>query len=76
MMIGRKGASAPGAMFLTLAVAVVLFMGLTLKSGAFSSTIDMRGRPVLFWGLMGALATIAITFSVLGYFLMTHVPYL
>jgi predicted membrane protein len=67
-----KGASAPGTVFWFLAVAVALYMGLTLKSGAFSSTIDMRARPVLFWGLMSALATIAIALIAVGYYELTH----
>jgi hypothetical protein len=74
-----KGHSAPGMGPWGISVGLALFMGLTIRSGAFflpgGWTIEMRKQPLLFWSLMAILTAILAGGLAAGWYLLMHVPY-
>lgn len=70
-MPGGHASAPPGSGPACLGVAVVIFMGLTMKSEAFFLTdihkIEKHQKPVLFWSLMALLGVIALGLFALGW---------
>jgi hypothetical protein len=75
-----RGVSAPGTAFWGIAVGVILFMALMLKSGEFpfsgSRTIRVSHQPKLYWLMIAVLALVAVLLLVLGWLMVTHLPYI